>query len=133
MYLLDTCALIWMLSSPKDLSVNARTVFFSSKEIYISFASLWEIAIKQGNGKLNLQKSIHEIAKTCESPSIHILIIITLINRLIFYFMPLMVKFISCYRRLKSARERVDRHLDYQWLDLLIKSLLNTRRITVIF
>ena len=50
MYLLDTCALIWMLSSPKDLSVNARTVIFSSKEIFISFASLWEIAIKQGMG-----------------------------------------------------------------------------------
>ena len=73
MYLLDTCVLIWLLSAPTQLSDKARLAITSSKAAYISFASLWEISIKQSNGKLNLQKTIQEIAQTCESANIRIL------------------------------------------------------------
>lgn len=72
MYLLDTCALIWLLSNYSLLSEKSRSAIESADIAYISVASLWEIAIKQGNGKLNLQKSICEIAEICEQANIGI-------------------------------------------------------------
>ena len=73
MYLLDTCALIWLLSNYSLLSEKSRSAIESAEVAYISIASLWEIAIKQGNGKLNFQKSICEIAEICEQANIEIL------------------------------------------------------------
>lgn len=57
MYILDTCALIWMLSDVNALSEKAKFAIISSEKAFVSLSSLWEIAIKQGNGKINLKKS----------------------------------------------------------------------------
>ena len=73
MYLLDTCALIWLLSDYTALPEKSRIVIESADIAYISIASLWEIAIKQGNGKLNLKKSICDIAEICEHSNIELL------------------------------------------------------------
>lgn len=45
MYLLDTCAFIWYLSDDNRLSKRTRDILESSDEIYLSYVSLWEIAI----------------------------------------------------------------------------------------
>ncbi len=49
--LLDTHLLLWALSAPEKLSKRARQRIDSS-EVYASAASIWEISIKSGLGKL---------------------------------------------------------------------------------
>ena len=73
MYLIDTCALIWILSNPEKLSNKAKQAIESAEKAYVSIASLWEIAIKQGNGKLNLRLTITDIANACKETNIEIL------------------------------------------------------------
>ena len=56
-YLLDTHGLIWFLTGDAQLSGNARTLIENEENrIFISIASLWEMAIKFSLGKLNLGK-----------------------------------------------------------------------------
>ena len=51
--LLDTHSLLWAVFEPKKLSPEARRVIASEESVvYASIASLWEIAIKQGLGRL---------------------------------------------------------------------------------
>lgn len=73
MYLLDTCVLIWLLSEPDKISSKAENVIKDAKELYVNICSLWEIAIKQGNGKLEWDISIEDIAKACVSNGIKII------------------------------------------------------------
>ena len=52
--LLDTHALIWGLTSPERLPDVVRAAIRSrDNQIFVSVASLWEIAIKMRIGKLN--------------------------------------------------------------------------------
>jgi len=44
--LLDTHALLWMVSDDPRLSGNARNAIVAAKEVFWSTASLWEIGIK---------------------------------------------------------------------------------------
>jgi len=51
--LLDTHALLWWLADDPALSVEARTIISSTKNIiFVSSASIWEISIKKNLGKL---------------------------------------------------------------------------------
>ena len=50
--LLDTQIYLWFVSEPEHLPRNATDVMASADTIYISTASLWEIAIKVRIGKL---------------------------------------------------------------------------------
>jgi PIN domain nuclease of toxin-antitoxin system len=53
--LLDTHALIWALGEPAKLTLASRTAIEDpTNEIFVSAASLWEIAIKAGDGKLQV-------------------------------------------------------------------------------
>jgi PIN domain nuclease of toxin-antitoxin system len=52
-YLLDTHVLLWWLDDHSPLSSSARqTINHERNEIFVSAASLWEIAIKKNAGKL---------------------------------------------------------------------------------
>ena len=52
--LLDTHALLWGFMSPERLPRAVRTAIRSpDDQIFVSVASLWEIAVKMRNGKLN--------------------------------------------------------------------------------
>lgn len=52
-YLLDTCALLWWMDDSPKLGKRARRVIGASgNEIFVSTASLWEIAIKNRRGRL---------------------------------------------------------------------------------
>ncbi|MBR4825252.1 MAG: type II toxin-antitoxin system VapC family toxin [Spirochaetaceae bacterium] len=64
MYLIDTHVLLWLLSEPERLSSNAKKIL-QEDELCISMASLWEIAIKQSNGKLDLPFSPEELYAIC--------------------------------------------------------------------
>jgi PIN domain nuclease of toxin-antitoxin system len=53
-YLLDTCALLWWMSDAAELGRTARRVIGNRRnQIYVSAASLWEIAIKRRRGRLD--------------------------------------------------------------------------------
>ncbi len=55
--LIDTHAFLWLLTGDGRLSEKAREVFLDTKHnIYLSAASLWEIAIKISLGELKLKK-----------------------------------------------------------------------------
>ena len=56
--LIDTHVLIWMLYSPERLSEQTKTVMSNSGEVFVSMASLWEIAIKHSLGKLKYDPKI---------------------------------------------------------------------------
>ncbi|MCU0615506.1 MAG: type II toxin-antitoxin system VapC family toxin [Gemmatimonadaceae bacterium] len=52
MLLLDTHALLWWLTGDSQLSARARAHITASARVYVSSASIWEIAIKTRLGKL---------------------------------------------------------------------------------
>ena len=53
--LVDTQCWLWMTSAPERLSASARALVESiDRELFLSAASAWEIAIKHALGKLRL-------------------------------------------------------------------------------
>ena len=61
-YLLDTHTLLWLFADDKRLSDSARELIESqSNDIFISIASLWEVAIKVSIGKLTLDKPFEQV------------------------------------------------------------------------
>lgn len=61
--LLDTHILLWALSDDPKLSTKARKLIENAAEIYVSAATFWELAIKVGLGKLNV--NLEEIREYC--------------------------------------------------------------------
>ena len=51
--LLDTQIFLWAVMGSAKLKAEARKTMRDADEIYVSSASIWEIAIKIGLGKLN--------------------------------------------------------------------------------
>ena len=64
MHIIDTHILLWLLSAPEKLSATAKKIL-QEDELFISMASLWEIAIKQSNGKLDLPFLPEELYAIC--------------------------------------------------------------------
>ena len=52
--LLDTHIYLWCLNDDKKLTKNARHLIIEADEVYVSTASIWEIAIKTQAGKLKI-------------------------------------------------------------------------------
>jgi len=53
--LLDTHPLLWWVTDSPDLSIEARHAIADRRNsVHVSVASIWEIAIKAGKGKLDL-------------------------------------------------------------------------------
>jgi PIN domain nuclease of toxin-antitoxin system len=62
--LLDTHTFIWYYNGAKELSPVAKRLITDSKgDFYVSIISLWEITIKVGLGKLDLEKPLDEFIK----------------------------------------------------------------------
>ncbi len=54
-YLLDSSAFLWYVSARRELSDRAETIITNSdNNIYLSLASVWELAIKFRTGKLEI-------------------------------------------------------------------------------
>jgi PIN domain nuclease of toxin-antitoxin system len=55
-YLLDTCALIWLLENPERLSEKAVDIIENPhNEVFASTISFWELSLKHSLGKLSLE------------------------------------------------------------------------------
>ena len=73
MMLLDTCAFIWFLEDNPELSREAKAAIENGEMVYLSIASLWEIAIKKSLGKLEIKQTMTELARICQDTDIVIL------------------------------------------------------------
>ena len=51
-FLIDTQIFIWAVMDSENLSAPARRIMLDATEIFVSSASIWEIAIKTKLGKL---------------------------------------------------------------------------------
>jgi len=61
-YLIDTHILLWYISGDIRIKADTRDKIESNNNlVFVSNASLWEIAIKQSIGKLNLNVSLSEL------------------------------------------------------------------------
>jgi PIN domain nuclease of toxin-antitoxin system len=55
--LIDTHTFLWFIDNHINLSITARTIIEDvSNEVFLSSASLWEMAIKISTGKLSLSQ-----------------------------------------------------------------------------
>jgi PIN domain nuclease of toxin-antitoxin system len=74
--LIDTHILIWHLEDDRRLSVrHSDLIEDSDNNIFVSIASLWEIAIKTSRGKLSLSRPIEDIFTKIERSTSSILLI----------------------------------------------------------
>ena len=72
-FLLDTHAFIWLTENDSSLPDNLRITINTTDIVYLSIASLWEIAIKLNLGKLSLQRSYETIGSAIDTSDILIL------------------------------------------------------------
>ena len=60
-YLIDTHTLLWIVTDSPKLSIQAKDLYLNPENrIFISLASIWEMAIKSSLNKLILEKSLEE-------------------------------------------------------------------------
>lgn len=72
--LLDTHAFLWYFQDSEQLSSEAAEILENTDNaIFLSIASLWEIAIKLGLGKLELQKPFHDLQEVLTQLAIQII------------------------------------------------------------
>jgi PIN domain nuclease of toxin-antitoxin system len=63
--LIDTNAFLWFISGDSRLGLSAKALTMEiNNEIFLSIASLWEIAIKMSIGKLELSMSYKDLLST---------------------------------------------------------------------
>jgi PIN domain nuclease of toxin-antitoxin system len=72
-FLLDTHTFIWLSEDDASLPKNLRLIIEQADSVYVSIASLWEIAIKLNIGKLSLKKSYETIGIEIQSSDITLL------------------------------------------------------------
>jgi PIN domain nuclease of toxin-antitoxin system len=62
MTIIDTSTFLWFISGDSRLSHTTKTLISEiDNEIFLSIASLWEIAIKMSIGKLELSMSYEDL------------------------------------------------------------------------
>ena len=71
--LLDTHAFIWYSENDSKLPESIKIEIETADRVYISIASLWEIAIKLSIGKLSLRSNYESIEASLEPAGIDLL------------------------------------------------------------
>ena len=69
-FLLDTHSFIWLTENDLKLPNALRMTIDTADLVYLSIASLWEMAIKLQLGKLSLQQDYETIGATLEDSDI---------------------------------------------------------------
>lgn len=88
--LLDTHVLIWLIQGNENLSQTARTAISDEENsLYLSIASIWEISIKLGVGKLELGIPLDRVLNDFIIPSKIELLSIEISHLLVLQNLPL--------------------------------------------
>ncbi len=75
-FLIDTHILIWFLEGNKLLSKSRRQIIADpNNDVFVSIASLWEMAIKISLGKLTLAKPLADVIKQIAIENIEVMTI----------------------------------------------------------
>jgi PIN domain nuclease of toxin-antitoxin system len=61
-FLIDTHVFIWYATGDKRLGKNIISILENDNQIYLSIASLWEMAIKVNIGRLEFKEPFEQIA-----------------------------------------------------------------------
>lgn len=69
-YLLGTHTFIWLTENDPSLPEPLRELIDTAETVYVSIASLWEIAIKLQLGKLDLKQPYETIGPALEASDI---------------------------------------------------------------
>lgn len=73
--LIDTHSLYWFMENPKKLPKSAKRYFDLLDRIsYVSYATLWEIQIKNNLGALPLSRPYEIFLRSLDAKEIHILL-----------------------------------------------------------
>lgn len=73
-FLLDTHALLWLVQGSDQLPVSTLALIEDvDSDLYVSVASIWEAAIKQSLGKLQLKIALPDIVDALQTSEITIL------------------------------------------------------------
>jgi PIN domain nuclease of toxin-antitoxin system len=109
--LLDTHALIWFLDDDPKLPSIIKERIEASSLVFVSIASLWEIAIKLGLGKLNFQFELQEIP--------------TFLEQLEILVLPITFSDIECYlKQPLHHRDPFDRMLIAQAINTAVPAVM---------
>lgn len=65
--LLDTNIFLWCILDDSKLTKKARALITHADAIYVSSASIWEIAIKKSLGKLDTASDLEELSEAIEA------------------------------------------------------------------
>lgn len=71
--LLDTHVLLWWLNGSRRLSQRGQTAIATASEVFVSSASIWELAIKVSNHKIHLD--LDDLSSEISANSFHHLMI----------------------------------------------------------
>lgn len=66
--LLDTHVVLWWLTDDPELSDDVKTTIDDELEVYVSVASIWEVAVKQALGKIEKPTDLPEHIRDSELP-----------------------------------------------------------------
>lgn len=73
-YLIDTQVLIWIFGNKEKLPKKVLDIVINpSNEIFVSYASFWELAIKLGLNKIELPVDLNEFIEDVQANQINIL------------------------------------------------------------
>ena len=73
-YLLDTHVALWLFAGSEKLSKNVQDIIFdANNEMYVSIASVWEVAIKVSRNKLDFTGGSREFVSAIEANHIDLL------------------------------------------------------------
>lgn len=71
--LIDTHILIWFLEGNNSLSKSRRQIIAAStNDVFVSIASLWEMAVKISIGKLTLAQPLADVIKQIDLENIEV-------------------------------------------------------------
>lgn len=60
-FLLDTHVLLWSLDDAKQLAEHHREIIRNERSVFVSIATLWEVAIKSSLNKLAVPTDLHDV------------------------------------------------------------------------
>ena len=76
--LLDTCSALWYFNGNDEIPQSSRdTILNPDNAIYISIATVWEIAVKISIGKLNFRDGLNGFIKAIDDEGFSLLDITT--------------------------------------------------------
>lgn len=64
--LLDTHVVVWWLADHPTLSDDVKTLIDDEREVYVSTATIWEVAIEQALGKIKEPRDLPERIRDSE-------------------------------------------------------------------